>query len=886
MTMRGRSLARRDPSPAPARARALPAFRAALAGALLLVFLLAAAPPAAAAPYTIREKPPYKELEIYGEKVFTVDDVALSGDFSRFASENFLAVPGFRYSSQLRLTLDGNLARNIRVNAQIDDTALDRDEKRFTVAVDGERFTATLGDFQTSFDDTRYTLHNKKLKGIEWYGYLPDRGDLTLLASRSEGVSRTETFVGAGMQAEFLLQHQPVVKSSETVKLDGVALKRGTDYTIDYEAGSFTLNHRLLPLESRARIGVEYEYYADGSAYRRTLLGARLRGFLSPTNRIGVTLLSDADEKGSPEAVDDPAKAPKPTAIRVAGVDFRFEGARRLEVEGEYALSAVDPNTLAKAAGDELRSGHAGRLALSARDAAWEFRLARTEMDPKFDSIGRERLSLDRELTELSGRVTPLPRLSLDFAGALGASSELGDPDLPESTTRRVAVDRESGSGALTWSAARDAKMTLSLRSRLKENGDAGLHFLETVREASGERAFGRFRQTLRVNTREVARRFDALTDRHEDAVEAGLSGPLARAVTVSMNASTLSSDTGDARTPESEVRNLTLGLTANPSPRLFASGTLGARGERRLVERRTDNSTSGDLTFQFNPSERLGMQARLREVHSRQFRVENHDPVERLLAERERETDRILRVDEPVSTATGSFMVTWNPTSRVSSLAQFQFKDIENLETRRKMAVSESVMAEVKTTPRPDLATIVRTTLSENEQLAGQPFSTRSASHGLEVRKTVARGTTLTATSDLETVRDSYSPALERDEWRNGAKVERAIGRTVVAHAGAADSRLRRFGPERTTNALTWLAGAAWTPESGRLTARANLERGVERDMGTNRTRTVLDTLAQCTLDAETSIEANYKFVNRSKSATEAGYDARIGKMTLTKRF
>lgn len=863
------------------------AVRRASALLLLLCLLLPAAAralPAGRVP--LREIPPYKELEIYGEKIFTLDDVSLSGDFSRFASENFQAVPGFRYSSQLRLTLDGNLARNVRVNAQIDDTALDREEKRLTVSIDGERFTTTLGDFQTSFSDTEFTLHNKKLKGIEWYGFLPDRGDLTLLASRSEGVSRTETFVGAGMQAEFLLQNSPIIKSSETVKLDGAALRRGTDYTIDYEAGSFTLNQRLLPLESRRRVEVEYEYYPDGTAYRRTLLGARLRGWLSPGSHVGVTLLSDADEKGAPEGVDDPAKAPPPSAARVAGLDFRFEGPHRLEAAGEYALSAVDPNTLSKSAVEGIRSGHAGKLSVAARDANWDLRVARTEMDPKFDSIGKERLSLDRALTDVAGRVNPLPRLTLEFSGALGASSELGDPDLPESTSRRVGVDRASSAGALTWDFSRDAKVSVGTRTRRKENPGERLHFLETIREASGTRAFGKFKNSLRVNTREVARAFDTLTDRRETQLEAGVSGPLWKGGTVSLNASTIESDTGDARAPEAEIENVTLALTANPSPKLFASGTLSGRGERRIAEARRDNTTSGDLTLQFNPSERLGVQARVREVHSRQFTVQRHEVTERLLSERERETDTVLRVDEPVSTATGSFLVTFSPTKRASALAQFQFKDIENLETRRKMAVSDSAMMEFKMNPRADLTTILRSTLSANEQMAGELYRTRSGMHGAEVRRTVGRRTTLTGTSDLETVRDTFNAALERNEWRNGVKVERNVNRALLVHAGAADSRITRYAPERDTQALTWLAGATYTPEGSRLTARANLERGVERDLGENRTKTILDTLVNFNLDEETLVESNYKFVNRSKSAAEAGYDARIGKVTLTKRF
>jgi len=69
-------------------------------------------------------------------------------------------------------------------------------------------------------------------------------------------------------------------------------------------------------------------------------------------------------------------------------------------------------------------------------------------------------------------------------------------------------------------------------------------------------------------------------------------------------------------------------------------------------------------------------------------------------------------------------------------------------------------------------------------------------------------------------------------------------------------------------------------------MTLRSNLDYSIEDDEITNRHRTILDNFIDYDLGGDTALSANYKFVNSGKTSYEEGYKARIGKMTLTKRF
>jgi len=74
--------------------------------------------------------------------------------------------------------------------------------------------------------------------------------------------------------------------------------------------------------------------------------------------------------------------------------------------------------------------------------------------------------------------------------------------------------------------------------------------------------------------------------------------------------------------------------------------------------------------------------------------------------------------------------------------------------------------------------------------------------------------------------------------------------------------------------------------PKKTQMTIHSNIIRSEETDLGFKNVQTTLDTLLNFNIDEETFVESNYKFVNRSKNNFEEGYNSRIGKITVTKRF
>ena len=96
----------------------------------------------------------------------------------------------------------------------------------------------------------------------------------------------------------FYLGQMNIIENSEVVRLNGVALTRGVDYTIYYPAGQLT----LLSEEAKqpdARVTVDYDYQPFGIGGEKTLLGARGVYNWSEHVKLGTTWMYQS--KGTPE---------------------------------------------------------------------------------------------------------------------------------------------------------------------------------------------------------------------------------------------------------------------------------------------------------------------------------------------------------------------------------------------------------------------------------------------------------------------------------------------------------------------------------------------------------------------------------------------------------
>lgn len=853
-----------------------------------------------AAPRKALEKPsekarkgylkPYKPLEITGEKVFILDDVSVTGDFSKFASDNYGSYPGFKYSSELRLNIDGNIAENIRVSANLDDTNISQETKKVTLYIDGRYWNFVLGDFTTSYNDTEFTLYNKKLKGVEASGNLADgKYQIKAIASRSEGKSQTDVFTGGGMQSEYQLSQSPVVQNSEKIVLDGKTLKKGSDYTIDYEDGSIIMKPHILPIESSSRINVEYEYFENGKLYRRTLMGVRIVNELKNMNKIGLTLLREEDDKGSANATEAVGLKLKPSASTVYGFDYKLNPLKNLKFDGELALSSLDPNLLSKEKPEDQNvDDMAFYTKVAYEEKKYSFNLKKQKMGKNFISIGKNRLDIDDDRNDASVRLTPNDKMNFQLDYENSDRNTINDPDLPTSTSSRIDVNnRALRTFSTYYMRKKAASLDFSTYERLKRNDSSLLDYHENTWQGEVKNEHNKITERARYNLRSITSKYDLTRKQNERTYNLGLSSNAWDKLNYCLEYSKIKTDAGQNEDLVSNINNFSVDVTSNITSKLSLNSVFLTRLEDNVQTNRKDNLITTDTKLRYNPSKKLQGQVRYKEMHSKKFLLDKSYN-EKVLEMKEGvvSENNYVTVEEPVTTQTGSFLLDMIPTVKVRSQLQYQFKNLININTRARMSVSDTALMEVKVAPNNTLSTIYRLTNSKNTQSVGELMACKDLNHNLETRKSLNSKTALISNIEFDYKTDTYRPIENTDTYSQSFKVEKDLSSALNVSAGLAHADIKRITPYYDSKKISILSGFKLIPKMFRMTLRSNLDYSIEDDEISQRKKTVLESLIDYDLGGDTELSANYKFINSGKTSYEQGYKSRIGRMTLTKRF
>jgi hypothetical protein len=141
----------------------------------------------------------------------------------------------------------------------------------------------------------------------------------------------------------FYLGQMNIIENSEVVRLNGVALSRGVDYTIYYPAGQLT----LLSEEAKqpdARVTVDYDYQPFGIGGEKTLLGARGVYNWSENVKLGTTWMYQS--KGTPE--DRPRLGEEPSRTIVGDVNLSADFAPELLTSIADAIPFIDTDVPSK----------------------------------------------------------------------------------------------------------------------------------------------------------------------------------------------------------------------------------------------------------------------------------------------------------------------------------------------------------------------------------------------------------------------------------------------------------------------------------------------------------------------------------------------------------
>jgi hypothetical protein len=166
----------------------------------------------------------------------------------------------------------------------------------------------------------------------------------------------------------FNLKDSNIIEGSEVVRLNGVQLTRGTDYTIYYPSGQLTILAEGAK-DPQARVTVDYDYKPFFGTGEKTLLGTRAVYNWSDNIRLGTTWMYES--KGSPD--DRPRLGEEPSRTIVGDVNLKAEfspellttladaiplidtdAQSSLEISAEAAVSIPNPNTRGFVAIDDM----------------------------------------------------------------------------------------------------------------------------------------------------------------------------------------------------------------------------------------------------------------------------------------------------------------------------------------------------------------------------------------------------------------------------------------------------------------------------------------------------------------------------------------------------
>ncbi len=181
----------------------------------------------------------------------------------------------------LFVKMDGELSPGIKVQAQLSDNTSpitpEGDSREISnldqvfIKIYGNKYEVAFGDLDFPIEDTQFMNVDLQFEGLRagWYGRDTYRGALAV----SRAKTQTTEFTGEqAKQGPYYLNIDgfgiQVVAGSETVYLNGVAMQRGSDYTIDYEEGTvtFTNNHFI---DENSYIMVVFQY--SDEEYRKNL---------------------------------------------------------------------------------------------------------------------------------------------------------------------------------------------------------------------------------------------------------------------------------------------------------------------------------------------------------------------------------------------------------------------------------------------------------------------------------------------------------------------------------------------------------------------------------------------------------------------------------------
>ena len=191
----------------------------------------------------------YPQIDISGFKKWEHTEASVAPNSNYFAGLTQLGgytplASGGPWQERLQLKIIGQLSENLSVSYDLDQEP--ETPEKFDVKVKYYNNELTFGDINANFSGNEFVSTTKSLNGVmltakePWY-------DIIVVPSAKEQ-SQTQALTaqnGNNSAGPYNLGHGSIIEGSEQVQLNGIYLKRNTDYTIDYFEGKITFTHLL-----------------------------------------------------------------------------------------------------------------------------------------------------------------------------------------------------------------------------------------------------------------------------------------------------------------------------------------------------------------------------------------------------------------------------------------------------------------------------------------------------------------------------------------------------------------------------------------------------------------------------------------------------------------
>jgi len=159
--------------------------------------------------------------------------------------------------------------------------------QRFRTEYNAGSTKFTYGNLFLSLQGNQFVSFSRYAQGLQVEHKFGKSGDLVLVTFETPSQIVTDVFQGNNSPGPYFLRRSPIIEGSEQVRVDERPLRRGVDYTIDYNYGQIMF---ATPIPPTSTIAVSYESVGYGGVGR--FIGFRSNWRTGENSRLGITFLT------------------------------------------------------------------------------------------------------------------------------------------------------------------------------------------------------------------------------------------------------------------------------------------------------------------------------------------------------------------------------------------------------------------------------------------------------------------------------------------------------------------------------------------------------------------------------------------------------------------